>query len=112
MVRSHRRSEFDKFDFGVPTKRGAADRMPANIREERLRGRAWLHRDLPFAGLRLSHTLENPMTTPTGRPSQSGDRNDNDVANMDRDLQKQRDKKQIEGEKDADAAADRDMGVR
>jgi hypothetical protein len=52
------------------------------------------------------------MTTPTGRPSQSGDRNDNDVANMDHDLQKQRDNKQVEGEKDADAAADRDMGVR
>lgn len=52
------------------------------------------------------------MTTPTGRPSQSGDRNENDVADIDHDLQKQRDKKQVEGEKDADDAAKRDMGVR
>ena len=52
------------------------------------------------------------MTTPTGRPSQSGDRNENGVAKMDEDLQKNRDSKQQEGEKRADEAADRDMGVR
>jgi hypothetical protein len=52
------------------------------------------------------------MTTPTGRPSQSGDRNQNGVAKMDEDLQKNRDRKQQEDKERVDEAADRDMGVR
>ncbi|MGN2252002.1 hypothetical protein ACFWZ4_01320 [Frateuria sp. GZRe12] len=53
--------------------------------------------------------MPNPMP-PANRPHGTGDRNDNDIARMDRKLQEKRDDKEARDSREADREAKREEG--